>query len=579
MRRFNIYPRLLLYFMIVLLPIVAISYAMNIAGEKRLYNNMSESLASRVHFYLSSYDKEVERVVQLQQQYMFDDDIQNLSSSSIIMSDDERRVAVLDIQKKLQMFKNASLFVEEATFYIPPVGKVISSGSIRYSLSESDWELVPHLYNQTGAIQVWGDKLMIGQAYPLHSYSDQPPNFWFVVTLSREALASSIRQIVSSDNSAAALFDNEGDWTIEDDPGAGPDVAAVRWAELAKEEKEAARYRGEIGGRDTFVVYERSQRSGTTLGLLLPIEEGFGSLSFFRVLFWALTIAAVGLVALFSYWIYQSIHKPVRHLVGAFRKLETGYFNVSLKHRHRDEFEYLYRQFNKMAERLRELIRDVYEQTIRSQKAELKQLQSQINPHFLYNTFYLLNRMVQLGDEDHLKLYTRYLGDYFQYITRNTADSALLSEELRHVTAFVNIQRMRFSHLEAELPELPPACAALVVPRLCLQPIVENAYEHALEDLAESGLLRIGFEREEGRLIVRVENSGEMTDDTLSGMRTKLMAEEGAMEITGMLNVHRRLRLFFGERSGLRLSRSPLGGLRVELLIVMPKEDKPCIDC
>ena len=165
-----------------------------------------------------------------------------------------------------------------------------------------------------------------------------------------------------------------------------------------------------------------------------------------------------------------------------------------------------------------------------------------------------------------------YLGLFFQYITRNNEEEKRLREEIEHAGVYASIQRFRFRdmlHVEIETP--PDDMADRYVPRLILQPVLENAFKYVY-DVATSGcemFLRIRFKRISAmRFDILVENSGQIDDDVLTDLNTRLNAPEVSMETTALINIHRRLRIYFGEKSGLSFERSTLNGLLVRMRIV-----------
>jgi len=281
---------------------------------------------------------------------------------------------------------------------------------------------------------------------------------------------------------------------------------------------------------------------------------------------------SLAVVVAFSYWIFRLIHFPLRKMVRAFRKVEKGDLSLTIVHRNYDEFQYLYGQFNVMVGKLKHSIQEVYESRIMAQQSELKQLQSQINPHFLYNTYFMVHRMADAHDVDNVAKATKYLGEYFQYITRNSSDEATVEEEWNHTLAYLEIQQMRFhNRIEARVSGVPAIEAdGARIPRLILQPLVENAYQHGLKAKATGGIVEMRAERlKDGSLALSVEDNGdELSDDRLLGLRNRLASRrEEYAEKTGLLNVHRRLTLRFGEERGLVVSRSSLGGLKVEMVV------------
>ena len=161
-----------------------------------------------------------------------------------------------------------------------------------------------------------------------------------------------------------------------------------------------------------------------------------------------------------------------------------------------------------MAHILDNLIHKVYEQKILTQRAELKQLQSQINPHFLYNRFFNIYRLAKDEDCENIVLFSKYLGNYYQYITRNAASEVPLSAEYEHAVNYCSIQKFRFDgRLEIRLSPLPEAFRSLKVPRMIIQPILENAFEHGLNQVPSPSLC-LNIFQEDDALILSVENNG-----------------------------------------------------------------------
>nr|WP_240547958.1 histidine kinase [Paenibacillus lignilyticus] len=263
------------------------------------------------------------------------------------------------------------------------------------------------------------------------------------------------------------------------------------------------------------------------------------------------------------------IHRPLKRLIQAFKILETDNLNISIRPQGDIEFGYLYRSFDRMVDKLRGSIQENYEQKIALQHSELKQLQSQINPHFLYNSFFNIYMISRSGDAENAATLAQRLGSYYQFITRSGSDEVTLDLEYRHAVDYCDIQGIRFSNrITIEAAKLPEVCKPLLVPRLLIQPVVENAFEHAFEDGMRRGNVTVQVEYEEDRLCISVEDDGDtLTDEALELLHERLADVSASQEKTGLFNVCRRIRLKFGQRSGIFVSRSALGGLKADMII------------
>ncbi|HEY5587137.1 MAG TPA: histidine kinase [Ruminiclostridium sp.] len=224
-----------------------------------------------------------------------------------------------------------------------------------------------------------------------------------------------------------------------------------------------------------------------------------------------------------------------------------------------------------MCQKLSTLIQQVYEEKLNAKSAELKQLQYQINPHFLYNCFFLTYRMAMMHDEDGVIKLTKHLGNYYQFVTRSSSDDVPLIKELNHVKEYIEIQSVRFNNrIFVKIEELPKVFDNLLVPRLILQPVIENAYSHGLKNKVKNGIINISFSQKKNVFSISVEDNGnELTSEILMALEDKLLFIDNSDEITGLLNVQRRLKIKYGELGGISVSRGELGGLKITEKIIL----------
>lgn len=228
-----------------------------------------------------------------------------------------------------------------------------------------------------------------------------------------------------------------------------------------------------------------------------------------------------------------------------------------------------------MVARLGYLINQVYKSKIMAQKAQLKQLQAKINPHFIFNSLFILKRMISLEDYEGAEQLSTHLGEYFKFITRSNNDMVNLEEEYRHVLAYVSVQSIRFSNrISFMFDECPEKYRNLKVPKLIIQPFVENSFVHGLSEVEENGVIKLSFSNLNGRGVkITIEDNGKNLSDTEIERMSALIkrCDCNEIETTAIINVHQRLRLTFGPESGIKISRSPLGGLKTVLSIVITR--------
>lgn len=328
-----------------------------------------------------------------------------------------------------------------------------------------------------------------------------------------------------------------------------------------------------LNGHQYLMSYVQLQGPGWYLVDYLPMEEVLAPVTKSRNLFYFSSIILLVFSVIAAYILYRNVQVPVRELVRHVQRIKRGDYSSRVRMEGGSEFSFLFHRFNEMAETIQDLLEKVYEERIRSREAILKQLQSQINPHFLYNCLFYIKNMARLGDEDSVVAMALNLGEYFRYTTRLGKQTAILQEELEVVVNYLEIQNMRMKRIAYRV-DIPEPMKKTVIPRLILQPIIENAVIHGIEPKDGKGDILIRGEiRDLDYRIVVEDNGVGMSEEKLAELQTKLDRPENDNDTSfGLWNVNQRLKLMFAEGSGLYLARSPAGGLAVTVILRPKKE-------
>lgn len=298
-------------------------------------------------------------------------------------------------------------------------------------------------------------------------------------------------------------------------------------------------------------------------GIVLPIKESRQSfvLGILAMLFLGLVLTTL---------IYRQVQFPINELMLKLRDIRSGKYSSRLPTSRKDEFEDVFSGFNGMADRIQELIEKIYEEKLRSKEAELKQLQSQINPHFLYNCLFYIKNMAKLGAEEEVVAMALNLGNYYRYTTRLENPAAAIREEVKLLQSYLNIQTMRSKRIRYEL-DISEELLDVHIPRLFIQPLVENAIIHGLEKQEEGGVVRISCSKIPDGFVICVEDSGKgLDEDGLDKLRNKMdrpLSEESGC---GLWNTHQRVIKMYAPGSGLEFTPSTLGGLQVVIRCLLP---------
>lgn len=299
----------------------------------------------------------------------------------------------------------------------------------------------------------------------------------------------------------------------------------------------------------------------------IPMQQILSPITDSRNLFYGciLLLLVMGFVA--SFLLYKNVQVPLISLIGVLRKFKDGDFSVRISQIFHNEFDYVVTRFNDMAEQTQYLIENVYEERSRSRLATLKQLQAQINPHFLYNCLYFIASSANLGRQKTVMAMAYNLGDYYRYTTRLENQMPTLEEEVQLVRNYLEIHKLRLQRVTYDI-HMDEGIMSSHVPRLILQPIVENAIVHGIESKRGQGTITLTGRRIGSTISISVEDSGPgLTEEQIDRLREQMketMSEEMGY---GMWNVNQRLKYWFGESAGIEFTTSvTLTGLCVTLV-------------
>lgn len=264
-------------------------------------------------------------------------------------------------------------------------------------------------------------------------------------------------------------------------------------------------------------------------------------------------------VIMVSYLLSILISKPVNTLITNMKKAETGNFNIPIAPYSKDEIGELNRSFNVMLTKLSLLLDESYRLGKEKKNEQLKALQVQINPHFLYNTLDLINLMAINGDTSKIQTAIQELSRFYRLSLNSGSDETTLADELDHIRHYVKIQNLRFDdNINLEIA-VPAELLAFKMFKICLQPLVENAIYHGiLEKDSESGSIRIEAYQEGIYFYILIRDDGVGMDaETMEWLLDKPRDIQGGY---GVYNVQERIKINYGSDCGISYESSPGSG-------------------
>lgn len=307
-----------------------------------------------------------------------------------------------------------------------------------------------------------------------------------------------------------------------------------------------------------LVITGQIAASPYRLTLSIAYRQIFSGLTrMFTVIISAAVFIALMMLGI-AWLLTRSVTVPVTRLSGAMRRFGAGEFEARIGDAAHDEIGMLCREFDDMAGRVCRLTEQLCEARAKEKEAVYTALQAQINPHFLYNTLHMISWMGYGASNADICKVVASLSDFFRLSLNKGEDSFTLADELNHVKSYITIQEYRMRHIQFRL-EAPRELLNLRVPKLMVQPLVENAILHGLRPRNYRGHITIRCALEQAYLVIRVMDDGVGFDEKLLGERTEKSTSYG------LKNIRQRLAVLYDDRGSLEIANRPEGGVVARL--------------
>lgn len=322
------------------------------------------------------------------------------------------------------------------------------------------------------------------------------------------------------------------------------------------------------GAARRLYVACRSQATGWTAVGVAYTQELLRSQDRIYQVYILIAVAALALALVFALSLSHSIAEPIRRLTKTMRRVEDGDLHVRCQVASRTELGQLSDSFNHMIAKTAELMDERLRIEEQKRKSEYKALQAQIQPHFLYNTLDSIIWMSHAGRSDEVVEMTSALASLLRSSIGDGSDTNTLKKELEHVRSYLTIQKMRYKEKLRDELDIDPQTEDCLLPKLILQPLVENAIYHGLKVKQQGGTVRVESLLDDDRLLITVEDDGVgMTPQQLASIFEKKEADGESSKI-GVCNVNERLQLFFGSEAQMKYYSEP--GRRTMVMLVLP---------
>ncbi|VBB05716.1 signal transduction histidine kinase internal region [Lucifera butyrica] len=405
-------------------------------------------------------------------------------------------------------------------------------------------------------------------ARAINSLRTQKPLAYMVVYLQESYFSDLLKKTQYVGNGSIFIIDgNKRICSHKDKAMLGKIARELDGIELAPDYSFSKRY---INGELQYISCSPPLKNGWRLVSVIPANHYQREIINLRNSIVLVAILITILAVFLAVLIARSISRPISKLSMAMAQFGQGNLTVHCPVGSKDEVGQLGASFNNMVENIHHLMQVLYDEQLLKRDAELKSLRMQINPHFLYNTLETINWMARMKGADEVGDMAKSLGDLMR-ATISGKDFISLQEELKGLRSYLNIQKYRYGDKFDAVIHIPEELQGLFIPKLIVQPIVENAICHGIEPALTNCTIKVSARVREAVLVIEVEDDGVgMTAEAYEAIREH--CDSDSHSGIGINNVKRRITTLFGEEYGLSLQSEPGRGTKITIRLPVLRE-------
>lgn len=571
--------RLTSSFLLVLLPLVFVSLYANDRSRQIVLDQTLSQAQNNLDSQAAHMDLTLKNVEELSRMIALDKTLLQMLDQAGPELTPQSIIQFTEILNRLWHVTSISQILSEISVYHAKSGTVVSTknGAKRITLADQKevYEQLALSSGIGGTYVLPSQKIMKDTTFRELSGSEMVSlvrtmdlSAWskhsnlFIVTLNKKKLNELILSALPSAGTHLYLFEKDGNIiTGSDQPDSGTGFINVKKEGMLRIQAELPSYKW-------------------SLVMLQPEQEIYGQTGVVRTYTYLIIVISVLLSLILSWWVFIRIASPLDRLSYGMKELSSGNYDLRLDTTRKDEFGYLMKTYNKMARHQKHLIEDYYEQQLRLANTELKFLQSQINPHFLYNTLDSIYWMAKNYEAEEISEMVLNLSRFFRLSLNKGKEAFTVEETISHLHYYIRVQQIRFLDSFTVSYQIQEESKTIPVYKLLLQPLVENALLHGLERKQEGGELIISSYLEEEYLVLSVQDNGDgINRERLDYIQQELGSlaqnkaailhdmERTIQDLYGLRNVLIRLKMMYGPKADLQLESEEGVETRITLFI------------
>lgn len=432
------------------------------------------------------------------------------------------------------------------------------------------------------------NKNKFGIAMIMKDYNTMSEIGMILLTFSEDNLHNVYNRIKMTSTSYGFILNNKGDIISHDNKNLIGDRSNLDTNILkAINNTRNGNIMSIVDGRESLVIYDTLDTTDWKLVYILPRNELMKDVNQIRITLYVFIIVGVIISAILAFFVSKSISKPIDTIIAVIKHFGAG--NLSAKiygyNDRKDEIGVLAAEFNKMHSQINTLVKTNYHATIKKKEAEIEALQAQINPHFLYNTLDCINFIAHNHKVFQICDIVQALGDLMRVSIRKDNNFILVREEINYILNYVTIQKMRYKNKLDFTLNINEEIYDYFIPKLILQPILENAIVHGIGEKIGAGIVVLNGRIEKDSLVFEMIDDGiGFDDEALKNMLKQNLSEyerigeemkysnstntSGRGNGIGILNVDMRLKLLYGPEKGVMITSEKGKGTKVVIKIL-----------
>ncbi|REK71520.1 cache domain-containing sensor histidine kinase [Paenibacillus paeoniae] len=481
-------------------------------------------------------------------------------------------------------------YISDITIYPVHSSPPISNTTIFYTDLPGVDERITHFQSET---KFWtgnyetdtatGTNHVISLVRPIRSLTNYKQLGTIVISLNERALTRILNEASISENGEVSLTNSEG--MILARAGQVPYQDGKLSDQLTDAQLEnAAGWLYDGTGEDKrTVLYDTVTGVDWTLTGTMPMEDFRNENSYVLKLMVAVIGVSMLIASVLVLYFVQRITNPLMMLTSFLKSSNPEDSLQTYPVESMDEVGQLVRSYNQLSDRIVHLTEQVKHEESSKKEADMQALQAQINPHFLYNTLSSIHWMALMNRDDKIADMVGSLSDFLRFSLNKGEEFCSVEQEVAHAKHYANIQSIRFPGKFWIKLEIDPELNAERMLKLLLQPLIENALIHGIQQQPEAGEIKVTAKRAAGRMLFGVEDNGVgMKSDKLADIKRELQGPEDQKRdweqlergSYGLRNVHKRLQLHYGIESGLCIESAYQEGTKVSFAIPLARKEE-----